>query len=148
MDGTCKLHGKVKYLFVKSAGAKLCVQCVKEDLYKPELKEELYQQYPQYNEINEPFPFKDRAEAEEMILKGLMYLKGYNSLKALHDTITPMSDKDVRVILVPLPKIHYSRVSPGIPIQFMTEDMTCIGVDMFKPIELQWRWFPVAEKRT
>lgn len=139
MDGTCKLHGKVKYLFVKSAGAKLCLDCVKAGHYKEELAKELFEQYPQYAPINEPFPFENRQEAEEMILKGLMYLKGYNSLKALHDTVTPMSDKEVKAILIPLPRIHYSRVSPGIPVQFVDEDVTCIGVDMFKPL---------SEKRT
>jgi hypothetical protein len=134
MDGTCKLHGKVKYLYVKSAGAKLCLQCVKAGLFKVEIAKELFEQYPQYGPINEPFPFANKQEAEEMILKGLMYLKGYNSLKPLHDTVTPMSDKEVRAILIPLPKIHYNRVTPRIPVEFVDDAVTCIGVDMFKPI--------------
>jgi hypothetical protein len=138
VDGKCKIHGNVKYLFVKSAGAKLCLDCVKDNFYKKELKDEMAQAYPQYftdeMEISRKFSFQDKSEAEEAIIKGLMFLKGYTSLKALHDTLTPMADKQIHSIQIPLPKIHYRRVYPGVPVEFVLEDSTCIGVEMFKPI--------------
>lgn len=48
MEGKCKFHGKVKYLYVKSAGAKLCDGCLQQGFYKTELYDEAKAMYPEH----------------------------------------------------------------------------------------------------
>ena len=61
MKGKCELHGKVSYLYVKSAGAKLCAGCVKAGLYKPEIEEEFYLSHPKEAPMT-PLPLVEAGE--------------------------------------------------------------------------------------
>lgn len=55
MIGECQLHGKqVNYLYVKHAGAKLCLECMKAGLFKKELVDEARSVYPEY--FKQPAP--------------------------------------------------------------------------------------------
>lgn len=47
MNGKCQLHGKVKYLYIPSVGAKLCDGCLSAGLYKEGLYEEAKAMYPE-----------------------------------------------------------------------------------------------------
>ena len=46
MDDTCKLHGKVEYIFVKLAEAKLCLDCVKAGYYRKDIEVEMKTTHP------------------------------------------------------------------------------------------------------
>ena len=49
MLGECMLHGKyVNYLYIKSAGAKLCIGCLKDGLFNQDITKEAKEVYPGY----------------------------------------------------------------------------------------------------